>query len=88
MLANSPWSGHYEVAAPIWVSAHVCQFTQPGWRFLLTGQGACVCVHVQRSGVMGAVCRMPLLVLGAAPLRFCQQAAACWALLGPMWALT
>lgn len=40
MLANSPWSGHYEVAAPIWVSAHVCQFTQPGWRFLLTGQGS------------------------------------------------
>lgn len=40
MVANAPWSGYYEVSAPIWVSAHVCQFAQPGWRYLLTGQGS------------------------------------------------
>ncbi len=34
MLAEEPWSGHYEVGKSIWVMAHYAQFTQPGWQFI------------------------------------------------------
>lgn len=39
MRADSPWSGHYEVRSPIWAMAHICQFVQPGWRYLDSGCG-------------------------------------------------
>lgn len=37
MLANTPWSGHYEVLASIWALAHINQFAKPGWEYLDSG---------------------------------------------------
>lgn len=34
MLANTPWSGYYEIQPAIWVMAHINQFVKPGWRYL------------------------------------------------------
>jgi hypothetical protein len=39
MVANSPWSGAYEVGAETWATAQVTQFTEPGWQFLNDGSG-------------------------------------------------
>ena len=40
IVANTPWSGHYEIPAAVWTVAHTTQFVQPGWKFL-TSPGAC-----------------------------------------------
>ena len=50
MYAMTPWSGFYEAGqlgamggsdngAAIWTNAHVCQFVEPGWRYLSVTAG-------------------------------------------------
>lgn len=40
LTAVQPWSGYYEKDMPVvWATAHVTQFTQPGWRYLGSGAG-------------------------------------------------
>ncbi|MGH3261089.1 MAG: hypothetical protein ACRDNS_03745, partial [Trebonia sp.] len=39
LLAEQPWSGHYDLGPSIWVDAHTTQFAQPGWRYLDDSSG-------------------------------------------------
>jgi hypothetical protein len=61
MLANTPWSGHYEVNPTIWVTAHTTQFAQPGWQYIdaacgfLQGKGSYVTLKSPSGGDYSAV---------------------------------
>ena len=37
MVANTPWSNHYEISATLWVAAMTTQFAQPGDTYLASG---------------------------------------------------
>ena len=37
MVANTPWSGNFEISSPLWVAAHTTQFAQPGDRYMASG---------------------------------------------------
>lgn len=39
MVASQPWSGNYSIGQSLWVTAHVTQFSQPGWQFLDSASG-------------------------------------------------
>jgi ricin-type beta-trefoil lectin protein/glycosyl hydrolase family 59 (putative galactocerebrosidase)/glycosyl hydrolase family 59 len=34
LTASQPWSGNYSIGATTWATAHVTQFSAPGWHFL------------------------------------------------------
>lgn len=38
-VANTPWSGAYEITSPTWALAHTTQFAPVGWRYAQHGKG-------------------------------------------------
>ena len=38
-VANTPWSGAYEITSPLWALAHTSQFAPVGWRYAAHGSG-------------------------------------------------
>ena len=38
-VANTPWSGSYEITSPTWSLAHTSQFAPIGWRYTAHGSG-------------------------------------------------
>jgi len=39
MMANTPWSGAFEIQPAVWAAAHTSQFTEPGWTYIDSGCG-------------------------------------------------
>jgi hypothetical protein len=73
LRAAEPWSGHYEVTSPIWVTAHTTQFAQPGWRYLdhasrvLPKGGSVVALRSPGSGDYSAIFETQRSQPGAVP---------------------
>lgn len=44
-VANTPWSGHFELPPTIWAIAHTTQFAQPGWQYINGGSGMLCASH-------------------------------------------
>ncbi|MGC1377167.1 MAG: hypothetical protein WA821_13130 [Anaerolineales bacterium] len=40
LVANTPWSGYYQVTPSLWMTAQFTQFAKPGWKFLDTACGS------------------------------------------------
>jgi len=61
LMANTPWSGGYELSPGIWAFAHTTQFTEPGWRYmdsacvLLPGGGSVAALRSAKGGDWSAV---------------------------------
>ncbi|MCP2329303.1 galactosylceramidase [Hamadaea flava] len=34
LVAQHPWTGHYDVTSGLWATAHFTQFAKPGWRYV------------------------------------------------------
>ena len=47
LLAQEPWSGHYDVREALWGYAHYGQFTRVGWRYIDDG-----CLNLSMGGSM------------------------------------
>lgn len=47
MTAIEPWSGHFDINGPIYISAHTTQFTQPGDNYLPVDSGS---GHLMKGG--------------------------------------
>lgn len=56
LIANEPWSGHYQVREALWAYAHYGQFTKLGWQYvdsgclLLDGGGSMVTLRDPATG--------------------------------------
>ena len=44
-IANTPWSGAYEITSPTWALAHTSQFAPVGWRYAAHGSGVAMLAH-------------------------------------------
>jgi hypothetical protein len=56
MLADEPWSGHYQVGKSIWVMAQTAQFVQIGWLYV---DSACGYLRGNRSNGSFVVLKSP-----------------------------
>jgi hypothetical protein len=39
LVCGQPWSGAYDLGLQLWISAHLTQFSQPGWSFIDNASG-------------------------------------------------
>ncbi|MGG1554146.1 hypothetical protein [Paenibacillus ferrarius] len=37
IVANTPWTGHYEITSGLWAAAHFTQFSEIGWKYVNSG---------------------------------------------------
>ena len=40
MRGETPWDGNYIVDSVLWVTSHITQFTEPGWKYTKHGYGS------------------------------------------------
>jgi galactosylceramidase len=65
-VANTPWSGSYEVTSPTWTLAHTSQFAPIGWRYTqhnkgvqLLSKGGSIVTRVSPDGTPPFVLTLP-----------------------------
>lgn len=37
IVANTPWTGHYDITPGLWTAAHFTQFSEIGWKYINSG---------------------------------------------------